>query len=307
MQEAGEGEEVEGSASLLRCSFAADAREDSLFATAAPAAGFLLVEQPGAWGRQALTESQLDGAVAAELGARAVAASLRVVLIRRHGRNPRPAQRCWAVVNSTPGHESSKWGSFGADTELLDIPLDGSEGEASADPCYLVCTHGRHDACCALRGRPVAAAFARERPLATWECSHVGGDRFAPNVVVLPHGLYYGRVGPPAASSIIAAHERSEVVADLLRGRTAFRPAVQAAQYFARKHLDSTAIDDLVPVDETSDPVVGVVVRLAHGSAIVTVTVRPSVGELAGLLTCRATHAVHPPTFALERIEVSSG
>ena len=307
MEEADEGEEVEGSASLLRCSFAADARGDPLFATAAPAAGFLLVEQPGAWGRQALTESQLDAAVAAELGARAVDASLRVVLIRRHGRNPRPAQRSWAVVDSTPGRESSKWGSFSADTELLDIPLDGSAGEASADPCYLVCTHGRHDACCALRGRPVAAAFAREQPLATWECSHVGGDRFAPNVVVLPHGLYYGRVSAAAASSIIAAHERSEVVVDLLRGRTAFRPAVQAAQYFARRHLDSTAIDDLSPIGETTDPAGGIVVRLAACNATVTVTVRPSVGELAGLLTCRATHAVHPPTFALAGIDVSSG
>jgi len=25
-------------------------------------------------------------------------------------------------------------------------------------PLYLVCTHGTHDVCCAVRGRPVAAA-----------------------------------------------------------------------------------------------------------------------------------------------------
>ena len=47
------------------------------------------------------------------------------------------------------------------------------------EPMLLVCTHGVHDTCCAVRGRPVAAALARRWPEATWECSHVGGDRFA--------------------------------------------------------------------------------------------------------------------------------
>src|SRR6476620_9315051 len=107
MQAADEGEER---SSVLRCSFAAEERGDALFATASPAAGFLLVEQPGAWGRQALTESQLDTAVAAQLGARAIAASLRVVLSRRHGRNPRGPRRSWAVVDSTPGRETIAWG-----------------------------------------------------------------------------------------------------------------------------------------------------------------------------------------------------
>ena len=60
--------------------------------------------------------------------------------------------------------------------------------------CCCVCTHGRHDACCAERGRPVAAALAAAHPEQTWEVSHIGGDRFAANVLVLPDGLYYGRV-----------------------------------------------------------------------------------------------------------------
>ena len=63
----------------------------------------------------------------------------------------------------------------------------------------LVCTHGVHDTCCAIRGRPVAAALAAEWPGQVWECSHVGGDRFAPNVVVLPDGFYYGNLDPESA------------------------------------------------------------------------------------------------------------
>ena len=63
-----------------------------------------------------------------------------------------------------------------------------------AGPGLRVCTHGRHDTCCAERGRPVAAALAAAHPELTWEVSHIGGDRFAANALVLPHGLYYGRL-----------------------------------------------------------------------------------------------------------------
>ncbi len=43
-----------------RCAVAAGLRGDPMAGSAAPAAGFLLVEQPGGWGRQALTSSRLD-------------------------------------------------------------------------------------------------------------------------------------------------------------------------------------------------------------------------------------------------------
>ena len=32
------------------------------------------------------------------------------------------------------------------------------------DPVFAVCTHGRHDTCCAERGRPAAAALAGAHP-----------------------------------------------------------------------------------------------------------------------------------------------
>ena len=90
--------------------------------------------------------------------------------------------------------------------ELTGIDLDAvSRGEAPDwprvdGPLFGVCTHGRHDACCAERGRPVAAALTASHPAETWEISHMGGDRFAANMVVLPEGLYYGRMDPGTAS-----------------------------------------------------------------------------------------------------------
>ena len=170
-------------AARLRCSYAADERGDPLAGTAAHANGFLLIEAPGAWGQNALSESRLDPEIANVVAARAAELSYRVLLIKRPGRAAVEPRRAWAVVDSTPGAERTTWGSYASDRELLDIPLERPSrpwrAPASAT-LYLVCTHGRHDACCALRGRAVAARLAAHRPGQVWECSHIGGDRFAP-------------------------------------------------------------------------------------------------------------------------------
>jgi hypothetical protein len=50
-------------------------------------------------------------------------------------------------------------------TELLRLTWpDGGDWQPYDGPLYLVCTHGRHDRCCALRGRPVAKALAAFKP-----------------------------------------------------------------------------------------------------------------------------------------------
>ena len=72
--------------------------------------------------------------------------------------------------------------------EYLDLALDGSDGELSTDPLVAVCAHGKHDQCCAVRGRSATAAIAAQYPELTWECSHLGGDRFAAAMLVLPEG-----------------------------------------------------------------------------------------------------------------------
>ena len=110
-------------AARLRCSYSADERGDPLPGTAAHAMGFLLIEAPGAWGQNALSESRLDPEIANLVAARAAELSYRVLLIKRPGRAAVEPRRAWAVVSSTPGAESTTWGSYASDRELLDIPL----------------------------------------------------------------------------------------------------------------------------------------------------------------------------------------
>jgi (2Fe-2S) ferredoxin len=285
----------------LRCSFAAELRGDPLTGTAAPALGFLLIEQPGPWGRLAMTDSRLDPNVGSRVSARAVAAGLRALLIRRTGRHGPAPRRRYAVVDARPGREAARWGDFVADDELLDIPLDGGSAAPTYDPIYLVCTHGRHDTCCAMRGRPVAAALAVARPEQTWECSHVGGDRFAANLVVLPHGLYYGRVDEDNVIEVVEAHERGEVVPGLLRGRSRWLPAAQAAQQYARERygdsIDSRLIGAFEPAGSIPLGDGRWQVRLRKDPGYLFVTVAATARPESGLLTCHAVHPAHPPAF----------
>ena len=143
----------------------------------------------------------LRPATALALEARGRAEGVRVQAIRRPGRSPRRAHRRWAIVDTRDATPTLRWGEFTDDAELLELPLDGSPVEPDPEPLYLVCTHGKHDPCCAQRGRPVTAALAAARPGRVWQASHLGGCRFAPTVLVLPLGLMYGRVGPPPPPS----------------------------------------------------------------------------------------------------------
>lgn len=229
--------------SLDRCALRAGLRGDAMLGTAFPAAKVLLVEQPGAWGPNGLADSAFGADTAARLVERAGKAGVRVIGIRRPGRTPAGQARRWALIDSRPGQRRQWWGSYDEPEELLSTAFD--RGEPSDDPVYLVCTNGKHDACCALRGRVVAQALAEQAPYRTWECTHLGGDRFAANVLVLPTGVLYGRVLSFAAADLVGATERGEVLGELMRGRIGLAPAAQAALVFAYSDLGTRRLDAL--------------------------------------------------------------
>jgi hypothetical protein len=200
----------------FRCSAAGLERGDGLAGTASTVRSFLLVENPGPWGVDAVRDSRLPREVKEGLQAETARAGVRPLLIRRyHRRAPRQGFRVYAAH---VGRELTWVQTAVLDEpgELLDLDLGAlgegrSPGLVSIDgPLFFVCTHGKHDACCAEKGRPVAAALSAAYPEETWEVSHIGGDRYAGNALVLPYGLYLGRLD---ADSAVAA------AADLLAGR----------------------------------------------------------------------------------------
>jgi hypothetical protein len=213
------------------------------------------------------------------------------------------------MVDCRPGREAVRWGELPTDEQLLPAEehllkvLDGKDqGILSTEPVYLVCTHGRHDACCAVRGRPVAAALASAYPERTWECSHIGGDRFAANVVVLPHGLFYGHVPPTRALELARQYDEGAVVPDLLRGSGAFVPPVQAAQHFARTAGHSLAVGNLLPlqVQALSDDRWRILLASTNGP--ITVEVSAHLDTVDARLTCAGAAPTQVRTFNLHTL-----
>jgi hypothetical protein len=287
-----------------RCSVRALARGDSPVATAAPAQRWLLIEQPGPWGRDALAESRFDRTVVPELARRSRAESVRLLLVRRPGDRLADSGRRWAYADSRPGQEGLWWSVRSSDAELLTAPWDGSVGVRAERPVFLVCTHGGHDACCALRGRPLARAMPAPGPADVWECSHLGGDRFAANVVVLPHGFYYGQV-PGNGEELVRAHDIGQVALPWLRGRAGVPPPGQAAQHAARAELGLLGLDDLpvTAVEPLTAPGAVVerwVVTMAGPDGPVGAAVESRPSEVADHLTCRAVHPAHWRTWHVQ-------
>jgi hypothetical protein len=162
-----------------------------------------------------------------------------------------------------------------------------------------VCTHGRHDACCAERGRPLAAALAGSRHAeAVWECSHIGGDRFAGNLLVLPRGLYYGHLDAAAALDVADALADGRLELDHLRGRSDVAMPVQAAEIAVRRRFDLVGVDDVRPTAARRDGALTTVSLDAAGREVV-VQVR-RVLEPAQRLTCGAQRDEAVPRFEVE-------
>jgi len=270
----------------FRCSDAARTRGDAMLGTASPASMWLLIERSGAWPRRAL--EAFEPALAAGLSAKAERHGARVTLIRSPGKHPREDGGFrWAVADARPGHEGIRWHTSEDYREVVERDWDVSAGEG--EPVALVCSHSRHDVCCAVRGRPVAAAGDLVWPGRVWECSHVGGDRFAATVVLLPHGVNYGQVEPADTAHLLGMFDSGLVDPGHLRGRSSLSRVEQAAQGLALTSGLTSSVDGAQPerVEVGADGVITAVVR-NPGARIVFREVDVPLGTPA---TC---HAVAP-------------
>jgi hypothetical protein len=282
-----------------------------LTATASLVTTWMLIEQPGAWGPDALSESDFPAEQARPLLRKAAGLGIRILLIRRRSNLVRPPVAFLAHSGDHARPAAILSGSVSDPVSLGDLDLEGFAqgrlpdfGRPVDDPVYLVCTHGRHDICCADKGRPLYRAMSELRPDQTWETSHIGGDRFAGNLVVLPRGDYFGRLEPVDAWSLVEAYEANRLDLAHHRGRSTQPRLVQAAEQYLRASQSLTGFDDLALVDyERSDPHHAEVVFRGPGS--VTHRVRVVARSLPEqvFLTCRAGQPAQPVAYDVVSIE----
>ncbi|GAU69590.1 hypothetical protein SSP35_13_00610 [Streptomyces sp. NBRC 110611] len=250
---------------MSTCATASLQAAEPLAGTAATARTWLLIEQTGPWGAQALTQSHLDPGAGRALEAAAEGTGVRVALIRRPGRHADCHDVSGSrllVAHTAPGRSWIRTTVADPRTALgLDFAALGA-GEHhglwepySGAPMAFVCTNGKRDRCCALQGRPLAAELATAGAEA-WEITHIGGHRFSPTLLVLPYGYAYGRASAPLVKEALEAAHHGRIALDQCRGRSAWDRPAQAADLAVRELIREDRADALDVVRAVrTDPV----------------------------------------------------
>ena len=209
-----------------------------MYGTASAGSSWVLLELAGGWGHSAFLQSPaiIDPELGRAIVRRVEAKKMRIAAIRRHGRRPATPRWRWFVAQAGVGNEALYCGEVSDPREYVDLALDGTDGWSprirSWQSVRMAST---------ISVAPYAAAAPARRlrryPEFTWECSHLGGDRFAATMLVLPEGLCYGRVDSTDSADLVRLYLEGRLDNRFLRGRTSLPHAVQAAQYFAREAI----------------------------------------------------------------------
>ena len=213
-----------------RCAVRSRELDEQLAGTAPVATGWIAVEHTGPWTRRAPSTAEL-GPAARHLEHDGVRLQLVRRVRSRHAPVPHPDGHAVLLAHAAvdPAERWVERHHVAHPADLLDLdpaavlaPVPPGIGEPVDHDVWLLCAHGRRDACCAVRGRPVAAALAAAGA-EVWETTHTGGHRFAATAVVLPDGLSLGRldtVDPVAVANDLVT---GRVPPGLLRGRAGGR------------------------------------------------------------------------------------
>ena len=242
----------------LSCSQHSRESDEPLAATATTAQTFLILEHPGPWRHQALQGADLPDGLGAHLANASANTGTTVLLARRPGRERSAAADPipFMLAHTSPGGTRMRRGTVSAahlrhaDFVAMAQGQLPAWGERHHDPILLVCTHGKRDVCCATRGREITTALTTSPDFADvadaiWESSHLGGHRFAATSLLLPHGSMHGRLDADSAASIVRAARVGALHTDGYRGRTTWRPWLQAAEIAVRTQADLQELDAL--------------------------------------------------------------
>lgn len=153
-----------------------------------------------------------------------------------------------------------------------------------------VCTNGKKDKCCAKFGLPVYQKLIQKDTTPVWQCSHMGGDRFAANAIVFPNGIYYGRVQPNDIDALLADMEKQKIRLDNFRGYSRLSFFHQAIDVYLRKKLDrfDYAFRFLVQ-QESSEGSLFTVEGILEDKRSFKITVLKKIVDYPALLTCKSS------------------
>jgi hypothetical protein len=301
------------SRSLFYCSELSARSGERVFGTASTGEVWLLVEYPFAWGARAMESSALAPAIKEHFAAllKAIPRSrllfvkqdsvcredFNLFVVRSRARSP------YAVRLRLTDYKDL----LGVNVARIAAGDSTEGGDLTREPLLLVCTHGKRDKCCAKFGNPLYKSLrATGGAAGVWQSSHVGGDRFAANLVCFPHGLFYARVSEAAGARVAAEYARGRIVLENFRGRACFAHPVQAAEYFVRAETGLVGLDDLRLAGRGRAGALTWRVRFAAAAdgKIYEATVTSRASEFQNFITCHAGEERRVTEFVLDGLSL---
>lgn len=225
-----------------------DLQHEPMPGTAKPGQCFIAMEHPYGWGHDILDGHALGDELSAQITEYLSHHNSQMQLIRRPGREGQHVDRRTVFISDVRGTIRKLYVEKPED--LLAIDPANSGGEIVNHPIILVCTHGKRDQCCALKGRPIAAALDEEFGELIWESSHTKGHRFAPSIITLPWGYSYGRLNESAATEMVRHVQRGSLFLPGCRGRSVWNPRGQVAELAVAAQLVDVKMGDLTVDDD---------------------------------------------------------
>lgn len=214
-----------------RCS---DHQVEPLAGTAKKEKRLVVLEFPGGWSRDVLDGGTFGKELTEKISRKLSDAGAGLQLIRKPGRKGRSVSTLHVYVVDTRA-ATCVGTTISQVAEVLDLDLVGAESSPSfqpvTHPLLLVCTHAKRDACCAIKGRPLARelddSFGGD---IVWETSHMKGHRFAPTSLLLPWGYSFGRTSVADAARITERALYGMFSVQGNRGRGIYGPTGQVAE-----------------------------------------------------------------------------
>jgi len=139
-----------------------------------------------------------------------------------------PEKYCYS--NVLPSQIPSVLESYFQDEITADFSPAAIEGEQ-----IFICTHGRHDKCCAKFGQELAHKMRyhvsrQKTAIEVWDSSHLGGHRFAPTMLDFPTGRAYGHLSPDEVPNYLASRKATQVYGAAYRGSVFLSGLEQVAE-----------------------------------------------------------------------------
>jgi hypothetical protein len=304
-----EGKLTEAGAARFFCSELSRRAGESGVGTASTGAVWLLLEYPHGWGRRAFEESALPPEVKRFFDDATARIRHSRILFVKTDRGRADARmnlfivRCRERAPFIVRLRLEKYFDLLAyDLAAVASGRDLQGGGLERAPLFLVCTHGRRDKCCAKFGVPLYNSLRAFAGQTVWQSSHVGGDRFAGNLVCFPHGLFYAHQDAEAGRRAVEEYRAGRIVLEKFRGRACYSHFIQAAETFVREEARLSGVEDLHFLSAQQEGADSWRVRFAEraGGRAHEALVARRVSDFSNPITCHSAEASTVPQLVLE-------